>query len=579
MRSQGMDVLAGSFLAEQDQMENDSIQSVDGVDNGRKPLRTVLLIAFAIAMAYLFMTTRSTLWDRDEGYYSRVTMEMLESGDYIVPFFNGSPWLEKPILIYWLMSLPVRFVGPAEYAFRFFSVMGTALTCLFTFLIARRLVDARSAFMAMLVLPSTLMMLVVGTSAIPDAVLLPFAVYAMLVFVEAMQTGTRARHVVLMGLAFGLGMLAKGPIGVLPVPAILLTLWLSRRQVPRLPKQLFNTALALALGALIFLLWIIPANKATDGEFFRIFFGQHVFGRALKPMQHHGGEFLLSLPYYIPVLIGGFFPWSLYLPGTFSALLGRRIGGPRARALLISWIASTFVLMTLAATKLPHYIAFIWPALAIATAATITAAQENRLEPRDLRWLRRGVWFYAPFVFIGVGGFIIVPVMLKAPLTFIIWCLLCAAVLAVMGIVTVRRHLAAGAAASWRVLLIGMILFQVPFLLGVLPGIERIKIPPAIGKAVRQKVSGDTPVAVYEYFQPSLVFYLDRNVERLRNEQDVVEWAGRPEQGALIVPSEVFEKLHKEYNLVGLEQIALKEGYNYTKGEALTIVAIRRKID
>jgi len=52
--------------------------------------------------------------------------------------------------------------------------------------------------------------------------------------------------------------------------------------------------------------------------------------------------------------------------------------------------------MTLAATKLPHYILFIWPALALAVAGTIIAAQQNRLTDRDKIWLRRGVWFFGP---------------------------------------------------------------------------------------------------------------------------------------------------------------------------------------
>ncbi|HEW78800.1 MAG TPA: glycosyltransferase family 39 protein, partial [Phycisphaerales bacterium] len=97
----------------------------------------VTLIALAIMGKYLFMSTRSTLWDRDEPRFARATVEMIESGNYLVPSFNGKMWPDKPIFFYWLMSLPVRLLGPTELACRFFGAVGTALTCLLTFFIGR----------------------------------------------------------------------------------------------------------------------------------------------------------------------------------------------------------------------------------------------------------------------------------------------------------------------------------------------------------------------------------------------------------------------------------------------------------
>ena len=147
----------------------------------RSPSVQALLLAVAIAAAYLFMDTRATLWDRDEPRFARATAEMVASGDYLVPTFNGQLRPDKPILIYWLMSLPMRILGPTELACRFFGAIGTALACWLTFFIGKRLLNPSVGLWAMAILATSLMMLYMGTAATADGVLLPFMVAQMAV--------------------------------------------------------------------------------------------------------------------------------------------------------------------------------------------------------------------------------------------------------------------------------------------------------------------------------------------------------------------------------------------------------------
>jgi 4-amino-4-deoxy-L-arabinose transferase-like glycosyltransferase len=48
-----------------------------------------------------------------------------------------------------------------------------------------------------------------------------------------------------------------------------------------------------------------------------------------------------------------------------------KTGWPRARALLLGWAAPVFVMFTLIATRLPHYLLPLWPALALAVGGTL----------------------------------------------------------------------------------------------------------------------------------------------------------------------------------------------------------------
>jgi 4-amino-4-deoxy-L-arabinose transferase-like glycosyltransferase len=556
---------------------NEVMESQQKTSDARAGWKVATVIALLLMSKYLFIASRTTLWDRDEPQFARAAVEMVESGNYLFPTFNGQMWPDKPILLYWLMSVPIRLIGPTEFACRFWAAAGTALTCLLTFFIGQHLLGTKAGLWAMVILGLTLMMLGVGTVAITDTALLPFMVGALALFVHPISSGTHISRVILLGIALGAGMLAKGPIGVLPIPVIIAIVWLNRKAKPGLVRSLWQLGAALTIGVLIFLAWAIPANSATKGEFLRIFIGRDILTRAIKPMEHHGGNFLLYLPYYLPVIIVGFFPWTLHLPGAFSAVLGGRLGGQYFRAMVIGWVVPIFTIMTLATTKLPHYILFIWPALALSVAGTIVAARQNKLSARDRIWLRHGIWFFGPLATAMALGLMIGPWFL--PIPALRWPSLASGmVLSAMTIIAICQQRADRPEASAVALAVGMLVFEIPFVFGVLPALEQVKISPAIAQVVKAKTATDTPVATYKYGEPSLNFYIGRQIEPLRGEEAVVSWTQQAKPGVLIIPKELLASIQQSYGTLPLEQIASKKGFNYSKGKILEVLALIRKM-
>lgn len=533
------------------------------------------LIAVAVACVYWFIDTRSTLWDRDEPRFARATMEMVESGNYLYPTFNEHLRPDKPILIYWLMSVPVRVLGPTSLACRFFAAIGIAITCVFTFLIGRQFLSPRAGLWSTVILASTLMVMVIGTAATSDAILLPCMVAVMVLFVRAMTGAVRWYDIGAMGLALGLGLLAKGPVALLPVPVMIVTLWSSRGSGIPIRPHLVHLAGAVTIGLLLFLAWAIPANQATEGEFLRLGIGHHVLARSARPLEHHGGSFLIHLPYYMPVIVAGFFPWTLHLPGAVSAVLGRRAGGPLFRELFLAWVVTVVVLMTFVATKLPHYILFTWPAMALAVGGTLVAASDDKLIDRDRRWLRGGVYFFGPVAGGTFVAFLAAPFLLRVPGSMAaFWS--AAALLLAMSVMAIRRQLRDQPQASAWTLLAGMVLLLPPLMLGGMPAIEKVKISPTLAEAVKRETSEDVPVATYKYGEPTLNFYIGRRIEPLGNEQAVVAWAARPEPGVLVVPRDVLAMIQSCLGPLPLQEIAAKTGLNYSKGKTLEVVAVRR---
>ena len=61
---------------------------------GAKLERALWVMTFLLAALPLLGWWLFGLFDLDEGFYATVTREMLRTGDWITPHFNGEPWFD-----------------------------------------------------------------------------------------------------------------------------------------------------------------------------------------------------------------------------------------------------------------------------------------------------------------------------------------------------------------------------------------------------------------------------------------------------------------------------------------------------
>jgi 4-amino-4-deoxy-L-arabinose transferase-like glycosyltransferase len=337
--------------------------------------RRALVIAAGIWLALLALTPWTTLWDRDEPRFAQAAVEMLRTGDYLVPTFNGEVRAQKPPLIYWLMTLSMRVLGPTEFAARFWSPAAMAIAALATFAIGRRLWSAAVGHRAMLVLALTPLTILEGVAATTDAVLLATLTCAVACGLRILHERSRPLDVLGLGAALGAGLLVKGPLAaVIVLPVLAAAAIRLRREDGRLFLPLTAAALG---GGLIYFAWLLPATMATDGLIASRGLVRENLGRFLTAMEGHGTPLVLA-PFYYPAVIAiGFLPWTRSLVGAFR--LVREAPAPDvARPLLAAWALVPVVVFTIAATKLPHYILPIWPALALAVAVSFNASESVR---------------------------------------------------------------------------------------------------------------------------------------------------------------------------------------------------------
>src|SRR2546423_11209191 len=76
--------------------------------------RTFALVALVLCAAPLIVS--APLLDPDEGLHAAIAQEMVRQHDYVTPTFLGEPFLDKPILFFWMEAFSLRAFGMNEAA-------------------------------------------------------------------------------------------------------------------------------------------------------------------------------------------------------------------------------------------------------------------------------------------------------------------------------------------------------------------------------------------------------------------------------------------------------------------------------
>jgi 4-amino-4-deoxy-L-arabinose transferase len=186
--------------------------------------RALFVGVLAAAVTLLFVGAGGVpLFDPDESRFARTSVEMLGSGDLVVPRFGGEPRLVKPPLIHWLQCFSFGLFGVTEWAARLHAGLATLGSVALTGFIARRRFGDEGAVWAAAVLATTPLVLVLGRTGTLDALLAVHVLAAIALDLAAPTTESAARYrAPVLGGLLGLAFLAKGPVGIaLPLVVML----------------------------------------------------------------------------------------------------------------------------------------------------------------------------------------------------------------------------------------------------------------------------------------------------------------------------------------------------------------------
>ncbi|HSI71981.1 MAG TPA: glycosyltransferase family 39 protein [Fimbriimonas sp.] len=327
-------------------------------------LRWILVWLFALLPLIGWWATG--LFDIDEGYYAAVVAEMNRRGEWITPHYNGSPWFEKPILLYWLAKPCIALFGDVVGP-RLPSVLATIGLYALTAWFCRRKFTEEVAQLAVLILASSLLVVALGRQMMTDP-LLSLALFAAWVFFYLSFEESRKWRW-LAGVAVGFGILAKGPVALILFGAVVGWHWFSHRKEP---KESFQGGW---LGFWVFCiattaLWYLPAYLVNGQTFVQEFLIEQNVGRFTGGDSAHtleGWAAFVALFAYAVIILLGMLPWSIWVP---KALYRAKELGPAPRY-LASCTVIPFLFFSVSGAKLPHYILPVFAPLAILVAVSL----------------------------------------------------------------------------------------------------------------------------------------------------------------------------------------------------------------
>ena len=350
----------------------------------------IALLAVVLALGFLGMRG---IWDPDEGRYTNVAMNMLDSGDWLTPHRSEDVghWTEPP-LTYWAIASSVATFGRNPWAARLPSALAFLLCAWLAWRIARRIApgseDAAALAFATMALP-------IGASQFitTDFLLAGCETLAAWAFVESRWNppAQARRWLLLMWAAFALAFLAKGPPGLLPLAAMLAFDLLQPRAQRRRVFDPAGIALFLAIAAP----WFIAVTRANPG-LLGYFVGDEVVNRVASDEFNRNGQWYGWLKVYAPTLLLGTLPWTPALLRWARRLPADARGwwrNPQRRMDERQWLFPTLWLLLpllvfcLSRSRMPLYLLPLFPALAL-----LVAMQRQR-EGRGLAdWRAIAAW-------------------------------------------------------------------------------------------------------------------------------------------------------------------------------------------
>lgn len=320
---------------------------------------SLLLIAVMASLV-----TRN-VWPTDETRWLAIAWEMWARGDLLVPRLNGVPASVAP-LFFWLVHLGWLAFGVVDWWPRLVPPVFMLGSLFLAARMARFLWPGQGD--AVRYVPLALLggfyWVFSATLLSADLLTVFFTLYALTIVLWMWRTRDQ-RVWLLLGLAFGLGLLASGSLiflYVLPM-ALLAPLW--ARGTPTMPWKFWYVDILKAafVGLAIYAAWAVPATKTMGAA--------SVLGPLLAPLNAHTLDmFAGARPWwwYLFLLPGLAFPWTLWPLPWLRLWHIRREPISNGLAFCMLWPVLVVVLFSFFEVKQPQFLLPVVPAFFLVAA-------------------------------------------------------------------------------------------------------------------------------------------------------------------------------------------------------------------
>jgi len=311
----------------------------------------LLLLIWGLFVCYRHL---SSPVETDEALYAAVGRRIARTHEWVQLQYEGSPFLYKPPLHFWLMALSTLFWGESEFAVRFPSATFGIATMVLVYYCGKILFHRGVGLTGSLVTTTTFVAVWLMRKGKMDVELGFWINLAFFAFYLAYRReNRRAGFLWFSFLSMAIATMQKGPIGILlPGFAALVYLMTVRR------AKMFREIPLLALCFATFLCITGIYYGALGAEFNRYFFVVENLDRITEDSK--------PLLFYFYMIFADFFPWGFFLPclGIYVwASRGLRVDGEELLTAL--WFVSFFLFLNIPSYKEEDFIVYLIPPFAL----------------------------------------------------------------------------------------------------------------------------------------------------------------------------------------------------------------------
>lgn len=527
-------------------------------------IRLLLLLALASYVVFLRLGDPDIVTS-SEGQRATAPIEMIHSGDYIIPTINYEPYLLKPPLIYWMVAMSYKITGVINpWTARLPTALSGIVLVIVFYLIATQFFGRELSLVASLMLLVSPYVLVKMRQCEIDLVLtlaLFIAIYCLYKYCYPGE-GKTYYFALLSGLFLGLATLLKGPVAVMFYLVAMASLAVSDKSNL---KKLFGCTSLLILG--VFVLTAFPWYVAVIQRIglenaWNILQGQ-AFRRIVRSSEINSG----SLFFYIARVPIALTPWGLLLPLTLRSTYFKKATSADFIRFSLFYVYFGIVVLSLIKGKETEYALPLMPFAIVLVAFIVNEFLNCRATRFQTVYIR--YWFWVSLGALVIGGIYLTakyvhtsissPNIFQVVLSFVPIIVLTLLITAYQG---GRKFLNS---IVWLAGICAMVFaLNVGIEINKKNNFESLKL---VGESGREMLERNHTLEVFQKPKTQLMFYLRRKVNVVRKMEDVKTKVDEDRPYFIIMEKEDFQKL---------EGMSEKDLYLYTKAvtkKGFTIVS------
>ncbi|MFA6078573.1 MAG: glycosyltransferase family 39 protein [Candidatus Omnitrophota bacterium] len=517
-----------------------------------KNLVIIALLVVLCSYLFFFRLGDMALTDPDETFYAQTAKEMLHRNDWVTPYLYGKPQFEKPALLYWMVIPAYKIFGINEFAARFPSALMGLIGVIAAYFLGKLLFNKKAAILSAVILATNVEYVVLSKACITDMALSTFMMLGALFFLYG-YLEEKKHFYLLSAAAFALATLTKGPIAILLAGAAIIIFLLLNRDLKAVKKM------PVLRAALVFLAiaapWYAIAYKLHGNAFIAEFFGFRNITRFVESEHKIGSQFY----YNIPILFGGFFPWSIFLPvgfwNMFKKAFSADIKEKRAAIFVLVWFFMIFIFFTISSTKLPTY---IFPSF-ISAALIVGAFWDDFLKKDPSRTTVRQMKYsyYILPVLIIIGVVVLYVFLSKRYPPVLSGASVAGAVLALGFMLSLAAFKAKKYMMAFFFIIYALVLFIYPLSTLVLPVIERYETGKEISRELLPHMDQAQRLGSESHYRAGLAFYTGKFPVDIDKHHVLVQFLGSDERVWVVLK----DKNHRQLYELDTEPFLMKPSY------------------